>query len=82
MEVFEEVKTVNGQTIFAVFVLDSKGVKVPDGYMVNKGGRRFATLDLACEEAKLTDLERASPPNAQSLDSDDSDARSGFRPKR
>ena len=82
MEVFEPIKTVNGHTIFEVFVQDSKGVKVPKGYMVNMRGRRFPTLDLACEDANLTALERACPPNARSLDSDDSDPRSGFEPKR
>ena len=82
MEVFEPIKTVNGHTIFAVFVQDLKGVKVPKGYMVNMGGRRFRTLDLACEDANLTALERASLPKTRSLDSDDSDARSGFGPKR
>ena len=57
MEVFEAVKTVNGHTIFAVFFQNSSGVKVPKGYMVNMGGRRFKTLELACEDANLTTLE-------------------------
>jgi hypothetical protein len=80
MEVFEVVETVKGQTIFAVFFQNSDGVKSPRGYMVNKGGRRFLSLDLAREDANLISLESAR--QKQPVDSGDSDARSQFGPKR